>query len=113
MKVINVYDQYFSGQCVFNGVERRAAQVLLIATSEEGTIRYEAAVNFFPHRNEEDYAISSDAYLVRELYFAKGRRSKKREAALLEGLRPEAEALAAELGGSIDWGRPLRDARFG
>ena len=113
MKVINVYDQYFSGQCVYNGVERRAAQVMLIATSEEGSIRYEAAVNFFPHRDEEDYAISGDAYLAKELYFAKGRRSKKREAALLETLRAEADALAAELGGSIDWDRPLRDARFG
>lgn len=33
MKVINVYDQYFPGQCVYNGVERRGAQVMLIATS--------------------------------------------------------------------------------
>lgn len=113
MKVINVYDQYFSGHCVFNGVERLGAQVMLIATSEEGTIRYEAAVNFFPHRDEEDYAISGDAYLAKELYFAKGRRSKKREAALLEGFRAEADALAAELGGSIDWEHPLRDARYG
>ncbi len=113
MKVINVYDQYFAAQCEYNGVERRAAQVMLIATTEEGTIRYEAAVNFFPHRDEEDFAISGDAYLARELYFAKGRRSKKREAALLEDLRKEADALAAELGGSIDWERPLRDARYG
>ncbi len=113
MKVINVYDQYFPGHCVFNEVERRAAEVMLIATSEEGTIRYEAAVNFFPHRDEEDYAVSGDAYLARELYSAKGRRSKKREAALLEDLRNAADALAAELGGSIDWEHPLRDARYG
>ena len=113
MKVINVYDQYFPGQCLYNGVERRAAEVMLIATSEEGTIRYEAAVNFFPHRDEEDYAISGDAYLSKELYFAKGRRSKKREAALMEDLRGEADALAAKLGGSIDWEHPLRDARYG
>ena len=113
MKVINVYDQYFPGQCVFNDVERRAVEVMLIATSEEGTIRYEAAVNFFPHRDEEDYAVSGDAYLARELYSAKGRRSKKREAALMKELRREADALAAELGGSIDWEHPLRDARYG
>ena len=113
MKVINVYDQYFSGQCVYNGVERRAAQVMLIATSEEGTIRYEAAVNFFPHRDEEDYAVSGDAYAAKELYFTKGRRSKKREAALMETFRAEADALAAGMGGSVDWERPLRDARYG
>ena len=83
MKVINVYDQYFAAQCVYNEVERRAAQVMLIASSEEGTIRYEAAVNFFPHRDEEDYAVSGDAYASRELYYAKGRRSKKREQELL------------------------------
>ena len=98
MKVINVYDQYFPGQCVYNGVERRGAQVMLIATSEEGTIRYEAAVNFFPHRDEEDYGVSGDAYLAK---------------ALLEDLRREADALAAQLGGSIDWAHPLRDARYG
>ena len=113
MKVINVYDQYFTAACVYNGVERRAAQVMLIATSEEGTIRYEAAVNFFPHRDEEDFAVSGDAYAAKELYYAKGRRSKKREAALLEAFRPEADALAASLGGSVDWEHPLRDARFG
>ena len=113
MKVINVYDQYFSAQCEYNGVERRAVQVMLIATSEEGSIRYEAAVNFFPHRDEEDYAVSGDAYLAKVLYFAKGRRSKKREAALMEDFRREADALAAELGGSIDWEHPLRDARYG
>ena len=113
MKVINVYDQYFAGACVYNGVERRAAQVMLIATSEEGTVRYEAAVNFFPHRDEEDFAISGDAYASKELYYAKGRRSKKREAALLEAFRAEADALAASLGGAVDWEHPLRDARFG
>ena len=113
MKVINVYDQYFAAQCVYNEVERRAAQVMLIASSEEGTVRYEAAVNFFPHRDEEDYAVSGDAYASRELYYAKGRRSKKREAALMEAFRSEADALAASLGGSIDWEHPLREARYG
>jgi hypothetical protein len=113
MKVINVYDQYFSGKCEYNGVERRGAEVMLIATSEEGTIRYEAAVNFFPHREDSDYAISWDAYASRELYCSKGRRSKKREASLMESFRGEADALAASLGGSIDWEHPLQDARYG
>ena len=113
MKVINVYDRFFRGSCVYNGVERRGVQVLLIATSEEGTIRYEAAVSFFPYRDPEDFAVSCDAYAARELYFAKGRRSKKREAGLLKGLSPHADALAASLGGTIDWDAPLGEARLG
>ena len=44
---------------------------------------------------------------------AKGRRSKKREQSLLETLRKEADALAADLGGRIDWDSPLREARYG
>ena len=113
MKVINVYDRFFRGSCVYNGVERRGVQVLLIATSEEGTIRYEAAVSFFPYRDPEDFAVSCDAYAARELYFAKGRRSKKREAALLEALRQNADALAASLDACIDWDSPLGEARMG
>ena len=113
MKVINVYDQFFAAACVYNGVERRGAQVMLIATSEEGTVRYEAAVTFFPHRDEEDFAVSGDAYAAKELYYAKGRRSRKREAALMETFRSEADTLAASLGGTVDWEHPLREARFG
>ena len=113
MKVINVYEQYFEGHAVANGVERKGARVALVATSEEGTIRYEAAVNFFPHRDEEDYAVSGDAYLSKELYFAKGRRSKKREEAYMEKLRAIADELAAELDGTVDWDKPLIEARRG
>ena len=94
-------------------MERKGAQVLLIAASEEGNIRYEAAVNFFPHRDEEDFAVSYDAYASEELYCAKGRRSKKREEGLLKELRGHADALAASLGGTIDWDTPLREARLG
>ena len=61
--VINVYDRYYRGNCVFNGVERRGVRVLLIADSEAGSIRYEAAVSFFPHRDPEDFAVSRPAYL--------------------------------------------------
>ena len=113
MKVINVYDQYFSAQCTFNGRERRGARVLLIATSEEGTIRYEAAVSFFPHADDEDFAVSYDAYAAKELYNAMGRRSKKREAKYLEGIRGAVDELAQSLGGVIDWDNPLREARYG
>lgn len=113
MKVVNVYEQYFAAQCTFHGAERRGVSVRLVATSEDGMVRYEESVSFFPHVDDEDFAISSDACAVRELYFAKGRRSKKREAELMDGLRACADALAASLGGSIDWEKPLRDARYG
>ena len=43
MATVNVYLQYFAAECTFNGVERRAASVMLIATSEEGQIKYEVA----------------------------------------------------------------------
>ncbi|MBR5655856.1 MAG: hypothetical protein IKW98_04125 [Prevotella sp.] len=113
MATINVYEQYFLADCIFNGVERHAASVLLISDSECGTIRYEVAVNFFPHREEDDFAISYDAYLSKVVYEASGRRSKKREKELLDELRSIADELAAEANGSIDWEHPLIDARMG
>ena len=114
MKVIDVYQQYFAAGCVFNGVERRAASVTLTATSDEGTIRYEVGVSFFPHTEEDDFAVSYDAAASAELYAAPGRRSKKREAAMLESdLRPAVDALADGMGGEIFWDEPLRDARYG
>ena len=113
MAVINVYEQYFAAEAAFSGVERRGALVLLIADSAAGNISYEAAVSFFPHRDEEDFAVSYDASFSRVLYSAPGRRSKKREKALLEGLRPVLDALASESGGEVFWDRPLIEARFG
>jgi hypothetical protein len=108
MKVINVYEQYFAAELEFQGVERRAALVMLTASSDAGTIRYEAGVTFFPHRDEADYAVSYDAWFSRELYAGKGRRSKKREEKLLETFREEIDSLAAEAGGRVFWDRPLR-----
>lgn len=113
MNVINVYDQYFAAQCTCHGTERRGVRVLLIAASEDGMIRYEAAVTFFPHAGDEDFAVSYDAYAAKELYNARGRRSKKREAAYLEAIRTHADELAQSLGGVIDWDKPLREARYG
>ena len=111
--VIDVYSQYFAGECVFNGVERRGALVLLVSDSEAGNISYRAAVSFFPHRDAEDFAVSYDACFEKELYNAPGRRSRKREAALLETLRGEIDALAAANGASVDWTKPLGEARLG
>ncbi|MBR1658821.1 MAG: hypothetical protein IJ705_00700 [Oscillospiraceae bacterium] len=113
MKVIDVYQQYFSAQCLFDGVARRAVSVKLTATSQEGTVRYEASVSFFPHADPEDFAVSYDACASRELYCEKGRRSKKREQEFLAGLRGCADALAESLGGTIQWDAPLGEARYG
>lgn len=110
---INVYEQYFEADATFAGVARHAAKVLLVAASELGAVRYEAAVTFFPHNDDEDFAVSYDAYASTELYAAAGRRSKKREAAMLETLPETIDALAERLDGKIFWDRPLSDARRG
>ena len=113
MAVINVYEQYFEASCTANGRERHAALVMLISDSEAGSICYKAAVSFFPHDSEDDFAVSYDAYYEAVLYEGKGRRSKKREAALLEGLRENTDSLAERAGGKIFYGKPLREARYG
>ena len=109
--VVNVYSQYFAARGIFSGVERHGALVMLISDSEAGMITYKAAVSFFPHNGPEDFAVSYDAYFEKELYSSPGRRSKKREAALLEGIRGVIDSLAAENDAAIDWSRPLAEAR--
>jgi hypothetical protein len=113
MATVNVFEQYFSADAEFNGVPRHGAKVMLIATSEEGNIRYEAAVTFFPHSDEEDFAVPYDAYFSKVLYESKGRRSKKREEALLETFPVEIDQLADTIGGKVLWEQPLREARRG
>ena len=112
MATINVYQQYFAAECTYNGVDRHAAAVTLIATFEDGQIRYEVAVSFFPHVSDDDFAISYDAYFSKLLYEAKGRRSKKREQQLMEILHDESDSLATEANGVIFWDRPLIEARL-
>lgn len=113
MATINVYERYYAAEAEFNGVPRHGALVMLIADSDAGNIRYEAAVTFFPHRDEEDYAVSYDAYLSKVLYEAKGRRSKKREAALMENFQNEIDQLADTIGGKVLWEQPLREEKRG
>ena len=113
MATVNVYEQYFEAEGTFNGVSRKAALVMLTADSCDGNIRYLAGVTFFPHRDEEDFAVSYDAYFEKTLYEAKGRRSKKREQSLLETFQSDINGLAAEQDAEVFWERPLREARRG
>ena len=113
MATINVWERYYRAEHIAGGVPRRGALVMLIADSENGRIRYEAAASFFPHRDEEDYAVSYDDYHSVVLYEAPGRRSKKRESALLEKLRPALEQALAGQDAAVFWDEPLRDARTG
>ena len=113
MATINVYEQYFKAEAKANGRKRHGALVALISDSEAGQIKYEAAVNFFPHDDAEDFAISYDGYVEEIAFEGKGRRSKKKEAAYLAELKERADALAAQLDGSIDWERPLIEPRRG
>ena len=65
---VDVYRQFFSARATCGGVERRAALVALTADSSEGVLTYEVLVTFFPHRDEEDYAVSYDACASRRLF---------------------------------------------
>ena len=113
LRTVDVYRQFFSARATCGGVERRAALVALTADSSEGVLTYEVLVTFFPHRDDEDFAVSYDAYASEVLYEAKGRRSKKREAAFLADLRTHVDGLAARLGCKVLWDKPLRGERRG
>lgn len=109
----DVFMRYYSAELTWNGVERRGAAVRLTADSEAGQISYTASVSFFPHVSDDDFSVSYDAYFEKELYRAPGRRSKKREAALLEKLREVIDGLAEDAGGKVSWDRPLGQERRG
>ncbi len=113
MKNVDVYKQYFSAECIFNGVERRGVAVWLNAESDSGTIRYEVGITFFPHRDAEDFAISYDACVLKELLRTKGRRTKKRDQQYLAEVQTAADELALSLNGTIHWDKPLREAQYG
>ena len=113
MATIDVYRQYFSAECTYNGVERRGADVWLTAESDSGNIRYEVGVSFFPHQDAEDFAISYDASALKELFNAKGRRSKKRDEEYLKQVQTAADEIAASFNGTIHWDNPLTQAQYG
>ncbi len=110
--VTNVYERYYKAEAVFSDVQRRGALVMLISDSEAGTITYKAAVTFFPHRDEEDFAVSYDAYFEKVLYEGKGRRSKKKEEIFLKDLRSTIDDLAQKEGAKVLWDKPLREAGY-
>ena len=113
MKTIDVYKQYFSADCTASGVERRGAAVWLTAESDCGMIRYEVGVTFFPHRDAEDFGISYDACILKEVLRTQGRRSKKRDEQYLAQVRTVADEIAGSLNGTIHWDNPLREAQYG
>jgi len=113
MKVIDVYEQYFSAEGEYSGIERKGVKVELIATSEEGNIRYEARAVYFPHRDEEDYGITYDAVVTEVLYDAKGRRSKKKEEGYLKEFREVIDRISVPLNCRVLWEKPLREERRG
>ena len=109
--VTNVYERYFKASAVFSNVRRNGALVMLISDSEAGQITYKAAVTFFPHMDAEDFAVSYDAYLEKELYSGKGRRSKKKESAFLEALQNTIDEIAGEHNAMVLWNEPLTAER--
>ena len=104
---IDIYRQYFSASCTFNEVDRHGAVVWLNAESESGNIRYKVGVSFFPHIDEEDFAISYDTCALKELISTKGRRSKKRDEQCLALVQETANELACSFNGIIYWDKPL------
>lgn len=110
---INVYERYFKADAQFSGIQRKGALVLLISDSEAGHIVYKAAVAFFPHRDEEDFAVSYDAYFEKELYNGKGRRSGKKEAEYLTHLCETIDEIAQEKQAIVFWNEPLSEERRG
>ena len=111
--VVNVYERFYKADAVFSDVRRNAALVMLISDSEAGSITYKAAVTFFPHRDEEDYAVSYDAYFEEELYSGSGRRSKKKEEEYIEKLPEAVDRLAGANNAKVLWDEPLREERRG
>ena len=110
---VDVYKQYFSATCTFNDVERHGVVVWLNVDSEGGNVCYEVGVSFFPHVDDEDFAISYDACSTKELLSTKGRRSKKRDEQCLSELQYVADELASTLNGQIYWDQPLNEAQYG
>ena len=113
MAEIDVYQRYYEGECTVNGRDRHGVDVKLTSISEQGLIQYKVSVNFFPHDDETDFAVSYDGYCETVIFEGKGRRSKKREEGFLEELQENTDTLAESMAGKIYWDKPLRPERRG
>ncbi len=113
MVTINVFRQYYKADGKHGGVSRKGALVTLVSDSSAGTICYTAGVTFFPHRDDEDFAVSYDACFEKVLYEGKGRRSKKREGEFLLGLRETIDKISKDSGCQVLWDEPLGAATMG
>ena len=113
MYVINVYERYYRADCVCNETQRKAALVDLRATYDDGQLRYDVAVNFFPFNAPDDFAVTYDAILEKTVFDRRARRSKKREAELMKTFQADCDELAASAGGTIFWDQPLTEPKLG
>ena len=113
MANIDIYKQYFSANCIYNDVVRNGVVVWLNAESECGTIRYELGISFFPHSTPEDFAITYDACVQKELIKTQGRRSKKRDQEYLAQVQTLANELANSFNAKFFWDKPLLEAQYG
>lgn len=113
MKVISVYEQFFGADYLFEDMNYKGVVTSLVATSDAGHISYEVKITFFPYQSEDDFVIPFMATSTKIIYDAPGRRSKKRETALMEDFRKHADELAGAVNGTIYWDKPLIQARYG
>jgi len=113
---LDVYRQYFHAHGIYNAVQRRAANVkLTLYKDTDGICEYRISASLFRFEDEEDFLDGSDAMVSRAVLTGLKRRSKKKEAQLLEGLSKQIDELLPQLGEGtvIYWDKPLRDAIYG
>lgn len=109
---IDIYEGYFKADYLFGGVERRAVKVALTCESGEGMVSYGVGLAFFPHVDEEDFAVGYDAFMERNVYMGKERRPRKREEEMLRNLSGICDDLARQESAAIYWDCPLGKERL-
>jgi len=113
MKSIDVYYRCYEAEAEIDGMPMHAAEIALRSDYEDGHIAYTARLIFFAHNEPGDFTIPFAPCFEKELYSGKGRRSRKREAALREAqFEAAVNELAAEAGGKLFWDKPLTDAKI-
>lgn len=113
---LDTYRQYFNASAVYNGVQRRAANVKLTLYKDiSGVSEYWISASFFRFEDEEDFLDGGDAMVSKAVVTGLKRRSKKKETEILAALQEQIDELLPQLGEgtAIYWDRPLRDAIYG